>query len=277
MAASPPLPRLTAWDTMCTAMRDPREGVTPNGTIVTGARRDRVPRDFEPVLIAATELVRSHGAQGSLYLYGSVATGQARSPSSDVDLFTVDVAPDESSAIGQILSRRFSSLCRAVEVGAARASNYLGDTDAAYGNRVFLRHYCVHIAGRPHHESLHDYPADARAARGFNGDIAIEADRWQLALDAEDNHADLARRVARKSLFAVAGLVSIHDGTWTTDRARSASRWSEIEPELGGGLGELVSWMDGRVTPTRAALARMLGGLIGQLVSTFESRIGLWR
>lgn len=258
-------------------MRDPREGVSPNGTIVTGARRARVPSEFEPVLTAARELVRRRGAHGSLYLYGSVATGQARAPSSDVDLFTVDVAPDASSTIGQILSRRFSGLCRAVDMGSARTSDYLGDTDAAYGNRVFLRHYCVHLSGPPHHEPPHDYPADARAARGFNGDIAIQAERWRLALDAGDDHADLARRVARKSLLAVAGLVSIHDGTWTTDRASSASRWAEIEPDLGRDLGDLVSWMDGQVTPTRAELAGILGGVIGELVSTFESRIGLWR
>lgn len=258
-------------------MRDPREGVSPHGTIVTGASRDRVPADFEPVLTAASELVGSHDAQGSLYLYGSVATGQAGVPSSDVDLFTIDVGPHVASTIGQTLSGRFSDLCRAVDMGAARTSDYLGDTDAAYGNRVFLRHYCVHLSGPPQHESLPDYPADVRAARGFNGDIAEHAKRWRVALYAEGDHAELARRVARKSLLAVAGLVSVYDRTWTTDRAGSASRWAEIEPELARDLSHLVSWMEGQVIPSRAELARTLGGLIAELVRTFESRIGLWR
>jgi hypothetical protein len=257
-------------------MRDPHEGVSPRGTIVTGARRDRVPVEYEAVLATVSDLVRSRGAQGSLYLYGSVATGQARVPTSDVDLLTIDVGSDVSTAIGQALSRQFRTLCRAVDIGAAKTSDYSGDTDAAYGNRVFLRHYCVHISGLPHHESRREYPADARAARGFNGDIAMHAERARLALDAGCDHAELARRLARKSLLAVAGLVSIHDETWTTDRAGSAQRWAEIRPDLGSDLSELVRWMDGQAIPARAEVARILGGLIGQIVQAFESSIGLW-
>ena len=40
-------------------MRDPLEGVSPSGAIVTGARRDRVPSQFEPVLAAARDLTIS--------------------------------------------------------------------------------------------------------------------------------------------------------------------------------------------------------------------------
>jgi uncharacterized protein len=258
-------------------MRDPREGVSPSGTIVTGARRDRVPATYESVLVAASDLVQSHRARGSLYLYGSVATGQARVPSSDVDLWTINVGPHASSVIGRALSRRFSGLCRAVNIRTARTRDYLDNTDAAYGKRVFLRHYCVHLSGVAHHESLPDFPADVRAARGLNGDIAIRAQRWRRALREGGDRADLARRLARKSLLVVGGLVSIHDGTWTTDRAGSARRWAEIDPELGRDLGELVSWMDGQIIPTRADLSRILGGLIRELVSVFDARIGLWR
>jgi hypothetical protein len=257
-------------------LRDPLEGVSSTGTIVTGVRRDHVAAEFEPVLVAASELVQARRAHGSLYLYGSVATGQAQVTLSDVDLFTIGVRPDLSAAIGQSLSQRFSGLCRAVDVGAGSTSDYLGDSDSAYGNRVFLHHYSVHISGPPPHLSLHDYPADARAARGFNGDIATHAERWRLALRTGEKHAQLARRMARKSLVAVAGLVSVHDKTWTTDRARAASRWAEVEPELAGDLSELVSWIDGQVVPTHAELARVLDGPIADLVTAFKCHIGLW-
>lgn len=56
-------------------MRDPDEGVAPDGTIVTGVRRDRVPAAFEPVLAAATEALPDGVG---LHVDGSVATGQAR-------------------------------------------------------------------------------------------------------------------------------------------------------------------------------------------------------
>jgi hypothetical protein len=257
-------------------MRDPLEGVSSTGTIVTGARRDRVAAEFEPVLVAARELVRAHSAHGSLYLYGSVATGQARVVSSDVDLLTIDVHPDVTASMHESLSRRFSSLCRAVEVGAGSTSDYLGDSDAAYGNLVFLRHYCVHVSGPPQ-APRHDYPADTRAARGFNGDVAIHAERWRLGLEAGENTAELARRASRKTLLAVAGLVSIHDQTWTTDRASAASRWAEVEPDLARDLRGLVRWTDGQVVPTPAELARVLDGPVAAVVAAFDSTIGLWR
>jgi hypothetical protein len=58
-----------------------------------------------------------------------------------------------------------------VEVAAATSADLAGDTDAACGYRVFLRHYCVHLAGPDPSAGLPAFPADARAARGFNGDI----------------------------------------------------------------------------------------------------------
>ena len=258
-------------------MRDPREGVSPSGAIVTGARRDRVPSDFEPVLIAASDLIAAREARASVYLYGSVATGQARVPSSDVDLLTIDLDPGIATAVGHELTDRFGAVCRAVEIGAARASDYLGDTDAVYGNRVFLRHYCVHVSGPSRHDSLPDFPADVRAARGFNGDIAVHAERWRIALDEVSDHASLASRIARKSLLAVAGLVSVHDNTWTTDRTSSACRWAEIEPDLGRDLETLVTWIDGDVAPARHEVSRILTGFADELVRSYSSIIGLWR
>jgi uncharacterized protein len=258
-------------------VHDPWEGVSPAGSIVTGARRDRVPADFEPVLAAARDRVSSRDEQASLYLYGSVATGQARVPTSDVDLFTIDLGADVATTIGRDLSRQFSRLCRAVDIGAASANDYAGGTDAAYGNRVFLRHYSVHLAGPPRHESGRDYPADIRAARGFNGDIALHADRWRRRLDAGGDHVELARGLARKSLLAVAGLVSIHDGTWTTDRVGSARRWAQLAPDLGRDLDALVTWIDGEELPDRAEVDRILDGLVAELVRSFASTIGLWR
>ena len=52
----------------------------------------------------------------------------------------------------------------------------------------------------------------------------------------------LGVRVARKTLLAVAGLVSVHDRTWTTGRARAVQRWSELEPDLATHLSRLHSW-----------------------------------
>lgn len=256
-------------------MRDAAEGLSLSGMIVTGVRRDRVPAAFEPVVEAAIDRVRNRGSS-SLYVYGSVATGAAQQGFSDVDLLTVGVPSGEADVIGHELSEAFTRTCRAVEVAAAEPQDYVGDGDEAYGNRVFLRHYCVHLAGSDGRASLPDFPGDERAARGFNGDIARHAQRWRAALDRGDPRAALRRRIARKTLLAVAGLVSVHDNCWTTDRTTAAQRWSHIEPSTAGEMAMLLRWADNDEVPTAAAIRNALDGIVAATTASFATSIGLW-
>lgn len=256
-------------------MADPGEGVAADGTIRTGARRDRVPAAFEPVLADAVAFAGESGA--SLYVYGSVATGTVRPGSSDVDLLSIGL-PD-AAILGQRLSARYADRCRGVEVAAATAADFAGGSDAAYGYRVFLRHYCVHLAGPDPSTALPAFPADARAARGFNGDLGQHHRRWRQGLEAGTVGADLLGiRVARKTLLAVAGLVSVRDHTWTTDRARAVRRWGDLEPGLTVPLGRLLSWARGERRPAREEVRRALAddGIVSAIVERFASLIGLW-
>ena len=246
-----------------------------DGTIRTGVRRDRVPAAFEPVLADAVALLGDRRA--SLYLYGSVASGTVRPGWSDVDLLSVDLpAP---ALLARRLSERYAGLCRGVEVAAAATADLAGDTDEAYGYRVFLRHYCVHLAGPDPAASLPAFPADARAARGFNGDLDRNWQRWRVQLHSGTAAADqLGVRVARKTLLAVAGLVSVHDRTWTTDRGRAARRWSEVDPGLSDPLTQLLSWTAAGQHPAPAEVRDALAGdgIVGMIVQRFDHLIGLW-
>ena len=253
----------------------PGRGWRPDGTITTGARRDRVPAAFEPVLADAVALLADPPA--SLYVYGSVANGTARPGSSDVDLLSIDL-PDATAA-GRRLSARYADRCRGVEIAAAQTADFAGDTDAAYGNRVFLRHYCVHLAGPDPSAAWPAFSADARAARGFNGDLGRYLRRWRQGLESGTVAADLLGiRVARKTLLAVAGLVSVHDHTWTTDRSRAVQRWSDVEPDLAGQLGRLHSWAKAERHPDREEVVLALAddGIVCAITERFGHLIGLW-
>jgi hypothetical protein len=166
-----------------------------------------------------------------------------------------------------------------VEVAAATAADLAGDTDAAYGYRVFLRHYCVHLAGPDPSAALPAFPADARAARGFNGDLGQHLRRWRQERESGTVAADLLGvRVARKTLLAVAGLVSVHDHTWTTGRSRAVRRWSELEPGLAAPLGRLHSWAERERRPAPGEVEPALtgDGIVAAIVRRFGSLIGLW-
>lgn len=256
-------------------MADPYEGITPDGTIQTGVHRERVLPIFGPVLSDAVALVSA--SEASLYVYGSVVTGNARPGSSDVDLLSIGLR--DAATIGGRLSALYADRCRGVEVAAVNAADFRGDSDAAYGNRVFLRHYCVHLAGPDPSLALPPFLADARAARGFNGDLDRHLRRWKESLAAGTDAADvLGLRIARKTLLAVAGLVSVHDHVWTTDRSRAVRRWGEIELSLAIPLDRLFSWTEGTHRPSYAEVKEAVAddGVVTAIVERFANMIGLW-
>lgn len=250
---------------------DPLEGVDAHGMIVTGAARSAVPAVFEPLL---AQVIAAMPTEVGLYLYGSVATGRAVPTLSDVDLLSVGLPRADAAKLSTRLSSEYAALCRAVEIGPAQHEDFVGEHDEAYGNRVFLRHYCMHLAG-PARPIEPPFRADARAARGFNGDIAQHAERWMQRL-ADREPADLARTVARKTMLAVAGLVSMHDATWTTDRRTAATRWAEIEPSTAEGMMLLTEWIQETPRATEVELRHVLVSTVRRVVQQFDHRIGLW-
>lgn len=272
-------------------VRDPDEGVAVDGTIRTGVGLDRVPTMFRPVVAQATSAVLAEYPDVSVLLYGSVATGQAEVGRSDVDLLTVGLPAAAGQRLGAELSARFGALCRGVELATSTSDDLCGEDDRSYGNRVFLRHYCALVAGPDPAIGPAAFLADVRAARGFNGDIAGHARRWRERLAAVRDPAvdpavdvgQLARRIGRKTLFAVAGLVSVHDSTWTTDRSGAAARWAQVAPDDADGLATLLAWSgDGPCTaaatqpPDPQVLQEVLDTTVASVVSAFAGTIGLW-
>jgi hypothetical protein len=255
-------------------MRDPLEGVSSTGMIMTGVDLARVPATFTPVLDAAVAAIADDRV--ALFVYGSVATGRARRRVSDVDLLTIDLPRAAAADLSAELTERFADICRAVEIAAATSADFVGSTDEAYGGRVFLRHYCVWLSGPDDARSTHEFPADRRAARGFNGDLAAHAQRWRAALEVGQDPRTVGRHMARKTLLAVAGLVSIHDETWTTDRDTAAERWAEIEPDLAAGLTLLRAWTRHGSSPQAGDVDTVLERTVMPIVGQFADRIGLW-
>lgn len=256
---------------------DPLEGIKPDGTITTGASSSRLVPAFRSVLEEAVQELKRIEKESSLFVYGSVATGTAIVGQSDVDLLTIGLDEKAAKDLSAELSKRFSKLCRSVEVGAGQHSAYKGSDDESYGNKVFLRHYCVHLLGPDLRASLPDFPADIAAARGFNGDIAIFADKWRTELKDCKNFVFLGRRIARKTLLATTGLVSIHDQTWTTNRISAANRWAQVRPELKPELHTLTLWNDGKVESISAPeIQHILNGTVAKVIEDFSNQIGLW-
>ena len=254
---------------------DLREGLSAGGLIRTGADRDRIPTPFSALLDCAVEFVHAVAPAASVYLYGSVATGVSRPPQSDVDLLTIGLPVDRAEEISDRLSHEHVAMCRGVDIAASAETDLVGDSDEAYGGRVFLHHYCLHLAGPDLDQATSGFRGDRRAARGFNGDIERHAARWRQEIDDTDP-VHLGRLIGRKTLLAVAGLVSVNDRTWTTDRERAATRWEQIHPELADGLTELHEWSSGLTAAQPKRIAARLDDTVDRIVHQFADTIGLW-
>jgi uncharacterized protein len=232
---------------------DPREGVASDGTIATGAARAAVPSAYTELLddALATVTERLGDALHSLYLYGSVATGQARPPRSDLDLLAVVTRPTSGhDQAATELSHRHHDLVREVSIATVGIRTLARDDLGGRADRCFLTHYCVHLSGPDLRVSSPPCRPSVALAVGFNGDLgdALARARTQLeeATDPRDR-ARLTARMCRKILLAAATLLSAREGGWSTDRgtgvelirrhqpalhplAVTALRWSEPPP-----------------------------------------------
>ena len=95
------------------------------------------------------------------------------------------------------------------------------------------------------------FPADARTARGFNGDIDRHAHRWRVELDEGGDPRRWPTGWPARHCWQLASLVSVHDETWTMDRVHAAHRWAQIRPAAALDLAVLTGWAQ----PGRAGLA----------------------
>ena len=81
--------------------------------------------------------------------------------------------------------------------------------------------------------------------------------------------------MARKTLLAVSGLVSVHDEIWTTDRTTAAHRWGELRPEHAPALNALLSWTECDPAPELADVWHALDDVVHHVVNAFADTIGI--
>ncbi|MBA2311448.1 MAG: nucleotidyltransferase domain-containing protein [Actinobacteria bacterium] len=130
---------------------DPREGIGPDKCITTGVHPDRIPAKYGAVIDEIIPALASVDDDIlAIYLYGSVATGMATPPTSDLDLLAVLNEGRAASKIRHLaseLSERHRELVREVAIATVVISDTWSDSVDGLGSRCFLKHYCAHLYG----------------------------------------------------------------------------------------------------------------------------------
>jgi uncharacterized protein len=258
-------------------VRDPRERVDDDGVIVTGVDADRVPALYDETLDdAVATLSRALGdALHSVYLYGSVATGQASAPSSDVDLVAVlrHPAPDVVAAAAAALSDRHRHLAREVGIGSVDLATLQRRDRIGHAERCFLKHYTVHLAGPDLRTTYPRCRATPQLAAGFNGDLRVVLDGVRtrlLEVDDELQRGTLAASACRKLLMAAATLLSVREGGWTTDRDAAVELVARHAPAVAALAEDARRWCDQPQPVGAADVIEIIDRLGGWLADEYE-------
>lgn len=231
--------------------RDPGEGVDADGYLVTGAAVANIPPVYRPVLddCVATVTAAFGDRLDGLYLYGSVATGWATPPDSDIDLLALWTSTVDSAAVVAVaaaLSTRHSAVVREVALAQAPLDSIKLDADQA-----FVKHYCVPLSGRDIRPELPRFRPSRALADGFNDDLPAVVHRLRSTVDfAGTPEARLAatRKAARRLLLAVATIESVSHATWSTDRGTGAALLARHHPEWTDVAGRALDWSAGHGT-----------------------------
>jgi hypothetical protein len=245
---------------------DPEEGLDADGFITTGVHIANVRAPYDAVLSDVRNTIgtvlgsKLHG----LYLYGSVATGQAMPPTADLDLSAIVTSSgviEDCRYLGEELSARHRLTVRDVGISTGLLEDVLARNDAGRAERCFLKHYCVSVAGVDLRPQLLKCRPDRALAREFIGELEPRLKGFAERLDAAVTPADVeavAVLVGRRLLMAAAVLYSIPNHTWTTARTAGARMIAQHHPAYARYAARALAWVspttheDPRhVTPTR--------------------------
>jgi hypothetical protein len=243
---------------------DPLEGIDPDGNITTGADRERIAERYLGLLDRIIDTFARHELdRASLLLYGSVATGQAVSPTSDVDLLIIHDAADRGEElVGELrdLSGWDHDLTHEVAPVLCPRGVLDSDTPDGLAMRCFVKHYCVVLAGPDPAVGIANVRVSSELAWSFNHDVRERVERYRSHLRTLDAPTDIcrwSRNMAGGLLLAATSLANIVSGAWTTDRTTAANILAVRFPERSSDVHELVRvWRTG--TPHRAEIDAML-------------------
>ncbi len=158
----------------------------------------------------------------SVYVYGSVARGEAIAVKSDLDLlvmFNCTLNAKELEELKQLtkgLTRKYRPLVR--EVGIA-VTNYAYAVDPAnYYEQAFLKEICVCVYGEDLRVHFGPYKLTSKIAISFNGDIREVLVRTIKRLEEASNEEfkTLLQSLARKLIRTYYSMVMERSQIWTT-------------------------------------------------------------
>ena len=239
-------------------------GLDEDGYIMSDVALDRINNAYLPCIRESVdELVRLFPhLLHSVYVYGSVARGEAVLVKSDLDLlvmFNDTLSAEELSELKTVtksLSRKYQTLVRDVGIAVANYDYVVDPTN--YYEQAFLKELCVCVHGEDLRERFGPYKLTSEIAISFNGDISEVLDRTLIKLEAAtiDEFKTLSQNFARKLIRTYYSMVMVRSQIWSTRLHEQSDVFIHYFPHKEPIIRTLQKWIE--VPPTNRELVLKL-------------------
>ncbi|XOQ16239.1 MAG: NTP-transf-2 domain-containing protein [Shouchella clausii] len=199
-------------------------GLDNNGYISSDVSIHKIPEVYEQCIQHSIEqLSRLFPNQlHSVYVYGSVARGDAIAVKSDLDLLAVFNSTLNASEkmkvkkLSTTLSETYRYLVRDIGIAVADLDHVMNPIN--YYEQAFLKELCVCIYGTDLRDCFGPYKLTAEIAISFNGDIGDVFDRTidRLQSASTEEFKKLSQNFARKLIRTYYSMVMARSQVWTT-------------------------------------------------------------
>ncbi|TMW70370.1 nucleotidyltransferase domain-containing protein [Alteribacter natronophilus] len=227
-------------------------GLDRNGFIVSDVSLEKIDGIYLPCIRDAVgNLAKLFQDQlHSVYVYGSVARGEAVPRKSDLDimaLFNGRLSSDQSAEVKNAageLSQKYGSLVREVGI-AAGGFDYVTDTQNYY-EQAFLKELCVCVHGEDLRKQFGPYNLSAEIAISFNGDICRVFTRIMSRLEAasDEEFRTITQSFSRKLIRTYYSMVMVRSRIWTTRLSEQAEVVIRHFPHKKTAVRTLKKWVD---------------------------------
>ena len=227
-------------------------GLDSNGFIISDVSKDKIDDAYLPCICESVENLKNLFQQQlhSVYLYGSVARGEAIAKKSDLDLiamFNTKLSPIKLAELKKLvgeLSQKYHYLVR--DVGIAVAYYDYTMDPANYYENAFLKELCVCVYGEDLGELFGPYRITSEIAIRFNGDIQEVLYRTLKRLETapKKDFITFTQGFARKLIRTCYSMVMVRSQIWTTRLHEQSEIFIHHFPEKETTIRTLLNWIE---------------------------------
>lgn len=228
-------------------------GLDSNGFIVSDVSKDNIDDVYVPSIRESVESLKKlfHQKLHSVYVYGSVARGEAIANKSDLDLIAMfdtklsSVKLSELKILAGELSQKYRFLVR--DVGIAVAYYDYTVDPSNYYESAFLKELCVCVYGEDLGERFGPYKLTSEIAIRFNGDINEALNRTLKRLETASNEEEFktfTQGFARKLIRTYYSMVMVRSQIWTTRLHEQSEVFIRHFQEKESVIHTLLNWID---------------------------------